>query len=128
MLYKTKYFLKNRLGEQVIRKKFLWFPTSFKNDRCGRFWSWEDMVYEVSKIDVDWGQSIYCWKPIRFASDQDYDLIPIEKVAKKKYKLFRIYLDIIAMIIFFITFNSTGLLISVLFFWFDIFAYDRNEM
>lgn len=128
MLYKTKRFLESRLGEQVIRNKFLWIPTSFKNDKYGRFWSWEDIVYEVNRIDDDWGQSTYYWQPIRFASDQDYDLIPTEKVAKKKYKLFRIYLDIIAMIIFFITFNSTGLLISGIFFWFDIFAYDRNEM
>lgn len=134
MLYKTKYFLRNRLGEQVIRKKFLWYPKSFKNDMCGRFWTWEDIVYEVVKIDVDWGQSIYCWKPIRFATDEDYNLIPFEKVSGKRYKLsdYKIYLDIIAMLIFLITFNLTGFLISCFFLWYDtisqIIECNKNEM
>lgn len=74
MKWKSRYYLKHRLGERRIVRKFLWWPRRFD----GSHWRWleyADIVEEVCEVDVggsmDWGNYSYEWREVGFAYASD---------------------------------------------------------
>lgn len=69
----SKYALKDCLGEQRIKRKFLLFPRRF----TAAEWRWleyADITEEVCEVDVggsmEWGNFAYRWVEVGFADQQ----------------------------------------------------------
>ena len=79
------YTLREKEGEQEIRYKFLWLPTSFGEDTQTRWLECAPVVYQV--IDVDIGELgpeyVWRWRPVRFATAADWATLPIRKSPKR---------------------------------------------
>lgn len=110
MRFNTRFFLKDREGEEKVVQKYALLPISFGDDKE---WVWLELVnivYRVKKIDVggsdDWGNYAWKWVPIRFATDKDMQELPFEvhnsdlyDLIERKFKNpnFWLSLDIIAL-------------------------------
>lgn len=83
MKFNTRFFLKDREGEEKVVRKFLWFPAAFNQDTKRRWLEYADVVYEVKKIDTgwscEWSSYAWRWQATRFANDNDLKNLPIEK-------------------------------------------------
>ena len=77
MKLKTKFFLKAKLDDKKIIRKFLWFPTYFGEEKTCRWLEFADVVYRVVKIGHD--SPSFRWRKVRFATDEDYKSLPFEK-------------------------------------------------
>lgn len=82
MIFKTRYYLKDREGEEKIVRKFSLLPRSFDDDKERVWLETVDIVYRIKKIDVGgtdgWGSYAWKWVPIRFATDKDRQELPFE--------------------------------------------------
>lgn len=89
MKFKTRYELKDREGEEKIIRKFLWFPTSFDDDKEGVWLDVADVVYKIKKIDVGDHYSVdkWVWRKERFATDEDYRTLPLYSTAENRYDM-----------------------------------------
>lgn len=81
MKFKSRYFLKDREGEEKIVRKFLWLPTLFDLEKQSRWLETADIVYQIQKVDIGHLSVIISWRwvPVRFATDDDYQNLPFER-------------------------------------------------
>lgn len=67
-----RYFLKDRVGETRIRRKFLIIPCRFFSKRW-RWLEYADVVEKICEVDVgghdEWGGYAYHWVEIGFADE-----------------------------------------------------------
>lgn len=70
MRLRSKYYLRDRLGETRIRRKFLLWPRRFRR----KHWRWleyADVVEKVTEVDMggtmEWGNHSYQWCEVGFA-------------------------------------------------------------
>ncbi len=72
MRWNKRYGLKDRLGEQRTRRRFMWWPTRFGTGSV-RWLEWADVIERVVKCDVGgsdcWGEFAYCWVGVGFEDE-----------------------------------------------------------
>ena len=75
MKFRSKYYLKDREGEERIVTKFLLFPRRFESNK----WRWlerADIIERVCKVDVggsmEWGNYSWKWEEVGFAPIRDW--------------------------------------------------------
>jgi len=68
MQFKSSYFLKDRLGEQRIVRKFLLIPRTFGSKRT-RWLERADILEKVKECYGEWGEREYRWIEIGFADE-----------------------------------------------------------
>lgn len=72
MRWNRRYGLKDRLGEQRVWRRFLWWPRQF-GAGATRWLEWADVVEEVVEMDVggsgQWGEYAYEWRAVGFADE-----------------------------------------------------------
>ena len=73
MRWKSRFTLKDRLGERRTRRKFLIIPRCFDTKRW-RWWEYADIVEEITEMDVgghdEWGKYSYEWREVGFAKER----------------------------------------------------------
>lgn len=75
MIWKSKFYLRDKEGEVRIRKRFLFFPLTFdrKKTRWLCFANVVERVERVERVDVggsmEWGNYAWKWVPVDFADE-----------------------------------------------------------
>ena len=84
MIFKSKYFLKDQLGEFRVRWKFLLYPRHFGSSKTWKWMCQAPVIEQVLEVDVggsgQWGCYAYKWCEVGFAPD---DMARIEADKKE---------------------------------------------
>ena len=71
MIFKSKFYLQDRLGEERVVRKFVLWPRHFGTDKRGKWMTFADIVEKVCEVDVggsmEWGDYRYKWVEVAFA-------------------------------------------------------------
>ncbi|MDY6906296.1 MAG: hypothetical protein SWH61_16615 [Thermodesulfobacteriota bacterium] len=70
MKFRSKFYLKEREGEERVREKFLFWPRNF-GETYYKWFEWEAVVERVEKIETGIGCPEWRWVEVGFAGEAD---------------------------------------------------------
>ena len=77
MKFRSRYYLKEREGQERIRQKFLFWPRSF-GEPYYKWFEWEHVLERVEKVETSIGGPEWLWVEVGFA-DRNNDLSDLQQ-------------------------------------------------